>query len=101
MFAIYLPIVKFYAEFEYEVYFFQKLLENVQIVHFVIPSHFDKNQHGHSCSLWRKKSHDLLLIRYALFCSPFSSAEANFVVKNVYFGNVDQKFHFLKACHFS
>ena len=48
MFAIYQFIVKFYAESEYDVYFFQKLLENVQIEHFMIPPLFDKNQRGFS-----------------------------------------------------
>ena len=48
MFAIYQFIVKFYAESEYDVYCFQKLLENVQIEHFMIPPLFDKNQRGFS-----------------------------------------------------
>ena len=48
IFAIYQSIVKFYAESEYDVYFFQKLLENVQIEHFMIPPLFDKNLSGFS-----------------------------------------------------
>ena len=48
IFAIYQSIVKFYAESEYDVYFFQKLLDNVQIEHFMIPPLFDKNQRGFS-----------------------------------------------------
>ena len=44
IFAIYQPIVKFYAESEYDVYFFQKLWDNVEIEHFMIPPLFDKKQ---------------------------------------------------------
>ena len=39
-----LTLVKCCAESEYDIYFSQELLENVQIEHFMIPPLFDKNK---------------------------------------------------------
>ena len=44
IFAVNQTIVKFCAESEYDIYFSQELLENVQIEHFMIPPFFDKNK---------------------------------------------------------
>ena len=44
IFAVNQTIVKFCAESEYDIYFSQELLENVQIEHFMIPPLFDKNK---------------------------------------------------------
>ena len=51
IFAVYQTIEQFYAESEYDVNFFQPLLENDQIEHFMIPPLFDRNKHGHSYSI--------------------------------------------------
>ena len=87
IFAVYQTIEQFYAESEFDVNFsnhYWKMFKlNILWFHLFL---IEINMVILIAS--DAKSHDLHLIRYVLFCSPISSAEAIFVVKNVCFRKI-------------